>query len=156
MRPVAPGAEAKAGPRRETAAAKARSATERAEAWVARVGRGVRGVLERRAEVAVVDVDLHRRERPIRHLEALEEHAVPALGGAGAEGVAEAEPDRERARHLIREARHLQPFGLAAESGADAHGGREVEPRGVQPGRGSGEGAHRDAGRARGPAQAGA
>src|SRR5438876_6089289 len=108
MRPVTPWAEAKAGPRRETAAAKARSATERAEAWVAR---GVRGVLERRAEVAVVDVDLHRRERPVRHLEALEEHAVPALGGAGAEGVAEAEPDRERTRHLIREARQLQPFG---------------------------------------------
>ena len=89
-----------------------RSASERAEAWVARV-------LEGRAEVPVVEVDLQRRVRPVGELEALEEHPVSALGGAGSERIADAEADGQRARHLIGEARDLEPVGAAAPAGPD-------------------------------------
>src|SRR6185503_8190221 len=73
----------------------------------------VRVVLERRANVLVLDVDLEGRMRPVGDLEALEERAVEEaralperLTARTAEGVADADADRERRADLVRHARH--------------------------------------------------
>src|SRR5262245_38704587 len=90
-------------------------------------------VLERRADVAVLDLDQEVAERSDAEVHALEEH-LAVRGRRAPERVADAHAHPRRRLELVAQARDLEALGAtAAEAAADGHRRREVESRRIEP-----------------------